>query len=523
MRMRGKLKIAAGVLLLFLLASLLSVWSYGRFARSAQGQPSQVLPVAGASTDIDALVEPLLAAYPGHAGLSLVADNRDAFAIRAFSARHAGRSLDAMYYIWHDDMTGGLLDAELLAAADRGVRVRLLLDDMTAHGSSQKRLAALDAHPSIEVRLFNPTRERANPLTRGLDLLLRSWSVNRRMHNKAWIVDNRIAVVGGRNVGDEYFDAAEETNFLDADVALIGPPVAETSAIFDEFWNDAAALPIAALVRHGDKALADLRLRMRASADTPQALRWREHLEAAHDLDALLRRRAQLHWADADDVHVHSDPASKVRGEQPQRWMLPILAAYLTEARRSLQVVSPYFVPGEGGLLLVWALRARGAEVDIITNSLAANDVVAVHSGYAPYREPLLQAGARLFELKPHGASDSSLFGSSGASLHTKAFVVDDVLGFIGSFNMDPRSARLNTEMGVVFRHPGAVAELQALVASKLVGEASYEVVLTSDGALRWRDGTAQPPRDWAREPETGWWLRTVSRMIGWLPIESQL
>lgn len=521
--MPRKLKIAAAVLLALVLASLLSVWSYGRFARSAQGEPGQALPVAGTPTAIDALLGPMLEAHPGQAGLRLIADNLDAFAIRAFSARHAGRSLDAMYYIWHDDLTGGLLDAELLAAADRGVRVRLLLDDLTAHGASQRRLSALDAHPRIEVRLFNPTRERANPLTRGVDLLLRSFSMTRRMHNKAWIADNRIAVVGGRNVGDEYFDAAEQTNFLDADVAVVGPPVAEASAIFDEFWNDAAALPIVALVRGGERQLPRLREQLRQAGESDHAQRWRAHLQSTHDIETLLRRRTQLHWADAAQVQVISDPARKVRGEQPQRWMLPALAAHLTEARQALQVVSPYFVPGEGGLLLFWALRARGVDVDVITNSLAANDVVAVHSGYAPYRAPLLQAGVRLHELKPHGPADNSLFGSSGASLHTKAFVVDGQLGFVGSFNMDPRSAQLNTEMGVVFGQPEAVAELQALIDGKLAADASYQVLLDGNDQLLWRDAAGQPPQDWRQEPEAGWWLRALARMIGWLPIESQL
>lgn len=522
--MAKKLKVVAVIVLAFALASLLSVWSYGRFARAAQGEPSVALAVGGAQTEIDAVIAPLLEANPEQAGLSLIADNRDAFAIRALTTRHAGRSVDAMYYIWRDDLTGSLLDAELLDAADRGVRVRLLLDDMAAHGSADRRLAALDAHPHIEVRLFNPTRERSNPLSRGIGMLLRPWSTNRRMHNKAWIVDNQIAIVGGRNIGDEYFDAAEDTNFLDADLALIGPPVAETSAMFDEYWNDAAALPINTLVRDSQKRLRERRQAIRDEAESPNVQRWRAHLKTTHDAETLLRRRATLHWADAQDVRIIADPAKKVRAQAPERWMLPVLAEVMMRAQDSLYVVSPYFVPGEGGLLLVAALRARDTDVRIITNSLAATDVVAVHSGYAPYRAPLLHTGAQMYELKPDGPADNSLFGSSGASLHTKAFVVDRDIGFVGSFNMDPRSAQLNTEMGVIFKQPAAVAELQTIIHSKLAPEAAYHVTLTGNGdTLQWRDSNGDGEKTWTHEPETSRWLRAKTRMIGWLPIESQL
>ncbi|MEE7561412.1 phospholipase D family protein, partial [Xanthomonas sp. Kuri4-2] len=200
----------------------------------------------------------------------VLSDNVDAFAVRALAARAAGRSLDLQYYMWHPDFTGNLLYTELLRAADRGVRVRLLIDDMNVHGSTSV-LASLDRHPLIEVRLFNPTRAREGTVMRAVELLLRLVSVNRRMHNKAWIADGRLAVVGGRNVGDEYFDAARETNFMDTDAAVVGPAVAQASGIFDAYWNSRTAVPLAALVQAAPDALQKLRAHLDAGQASVRA------------------------------------------------------------------------------------------------------------------------------------------------------------------------------------------------------------------------------------------------------------
>jgi putative cardiolipin synthase len=194
----------------------------------------------------------------------------------------------------------------------------------------------------------------------------------------------------------------------------------------------------------------------------------------------------------------------------------------MLRANRRFEVISPYFVPGERGLQALRGLRARGVDVEVLTNSLAATDVLAVHSGYAPYRKPLLEAGVGLFELKPRGVRDSSLFGSSGASLHTKAFVVDGETGFIGSFNVDPRSISLNTEMGVLFHDPEAAAALERLFRTRTEGLHSYRVLLR-EGTLHWEDASAVPPQEWEHEPETRWWQRAAVRVLEWLPIESQL
>ena len=507
-------------LLAFALASVLSLYAYGRFAERARGPVVEALPLAPAATPIDRAVAPLTAARPGQTGMVILGDNLDAFAVRAMTARSAGRSLDLQYYIWHDDFTGNMLHHEVLRAADRGVRVRLLLDDMNVHGSHSV-LAALDSHPRVEVRLFNPTRAREGTVMRGIELLLRFFSLNRRMHNKIWLADGRVAVVGGRNVGDEYFDAAADVNFMDTDVVIVGQAASEAEAVFDAYWNSASAIPLEALAQAEAGALERVRESLDAGLLSTRAGPYLERLGSSEQVRELLQGKRRAYWTDR--ATLASDPPEKAEGATPEPdWMTPLLVSRMDASRRELKVISPYFVPGEAGVAWFEGMRRRGVEVGILTNSLAANDVLAVHGGYAGYRAPLLRAGVELYELKPHGAVGASLFGSSGASLHTKAYVADGRHGFIGSFNLDPRSMNLNTEMGLLFEHPGAAAELEALYATKTSASTSYRLAL-EDGALRWHDDAAQPPVTWEREPEAGAWQRAAARVIGWLPVESQL
>lgn len=506
------------VLLILIVASAVALYSYGRFAEGARGPASSSLPTAAGTTALDRAIAPLLAAHPGQSGMALLSDNLDAFTVRAASTRAAERSLDLQYYIWNHDFTGNLLSYEVLRAADRGVRVRLLLDDMTAHGKDS-HLAALDAHPNIEVRLFNPSRSRAGVLGRATEMLLRPMAMNRRMHNKAWIADGRVAVVGGRNVGDEYFDAASQTNFLDLDAVLLGPAVTQTATIFDDFWNSPSVIPLAALTKAEDGALEKLRENGDAGYRSMQATDYVARLRRSPGVRALVGGNT-LHWL--DDVGVYSDPATKGQGEGQPQWLVHRLGKAMGEAKRDLRIISPYFVPGDEGTRWLVGKQAQGVDVSVLTNSLAANDVMAVHGGYAPYRVPLLQGGVALFELMPHGKQDSSLFGSSGASLHTKAFAVDGEGGFIGSFNLDPRSVNLNTEMGILFRDRNAATALLDSYEAKIAADRSYRVRL-QDGSLRWEDASQQPARVWDREPEASVWRRWTARAIGWLPVESQL
>lgn len=489
------------------------------FTPPATGAPSRALPVRADQTALDRELAPLLAQHPGQTGALLVRDGVDAFAARALSAQKAGRSLDLQYYIWHDDLTGRLLGREVWRAAERGVRVRMLLDDMNAEGMDSK-LLLLDAHPNIEIRLYNPFRNRTGP-ARAIELVQRIFSVNHRMHNKAWIADGRVAVVGGRNIGEEYFGAADEVNFRDLDAVLFGPAAGEASAIFDRYWNSAAVVPLSALARAPKGGFDSLGAAIEAEAHGAEAQRYLRRVAASPKVQDYARSQLVPFWS--ANIHLVADPPLKWKQDPGEDWLVHRIARDLASTQRKALLISPYFVPGEEATAKLRALAAHGATVGIVTNSLAANDVAAVYSGYAPYRDALLRGGVHVYELRAQGIPDSSLFGSSGASLHTKAYSVDDRRGFIGSFNLDARSAYLNTEMGVMFDDPAMASAVRDEFSRLSSPQLSWWMTLGRDGEARWLDRTTAPPRLLDTEPDTGRWQRASARVIGLLPVESQL
>jgi len=505
---------------LFGLASAAVLYSYGSFARRARGRSSCAIAADRVETALDGMIAPLTEAHPGLTGMDLMPDNLSAFALRGLSARNAGRSLDLMYYYWKSDLTGALLALEVLRAADRGVRVRVLLDDISTRGDDRVYLA-IDSHPNIELRLFNPARARTGAVRRALDLMLRAASATRRMHNKAWIADGRLAIVGGRNIGDAYFDAAEDANFSDMDLALVGPAVDEASRIFDAFWNSEAALPVRKL-NFLRPNLPRLRRRLEALAQSESEGPYMSRIRSGHDTRHMLQDGSALSWTDR--VRVLSDPPEKVAGNGEKDWLGRTILAAILGARSKVEIISPYFIPGPGGVEALGRLAGDGVDVAVSTNSLAATDVMAVHGAYARYRKPLIEAGIRLYELRPEIMSRDrrSLFGSSGASLHTKAFTVDGLAGFVGSFNFDPRSLSLNTEMGVLFEDEALTAEVSEVFARQISPQESYRVFLAADGGLAWEDGGAGG-RIWRTEPLASIWRKLAAAIIGWLPIESQL
>jgi len=505
------------VVLLLLVASGLLLGD--RLTPRAVGEPSTALPPRAGQTPLDRALAPQLAAHPGRSGAAYLVDGLEAFAARSVVTRQAGRSLDLQYYMWHDDMVGHLLARDVYEAAERGVRVRLLLDDMNASGMD-KQLLALDAHRNIEVRLYNPFRNREG-VWRLVEMVQRVFSINHRMHNKAWIADGRVAIVGGRNIGAEYFDARPDVNFRDLDLLLAGPAAGQASAIFDAFWNSRAAVPIAALAPVSRQQLGQLVSRAAVDARRAEARPYLERLRARL-AGAYVGGRLPLHWSAR--LQVYSDPPLKHRDNDRADWLVTRLAEELGQARHKTLLISPYFVPGRTGEEELLRQVARGVHVGIVTNSLAANDVAAVHSGYMHYRLPLLRGGAHLYELKSRGdGGRSSAFGSSGASLHTKAIVVDDRRGFVGSFNIDPRSAYLNTEMGVLFDDPVLAVQLREEYLRLSGPDLSYYLYLDSDGKLRWLDRARAPPAGYVAEPDTTWLQRATARAISWLPLESQL
>lgn len=506
----------AALLVLFGLASLLAAYSYGLFAAHAKGEPSHAFPAAGEGTEIGRTAMRLVNGKDGASGLAMLSENLDAFAARVLMARHAGQSLDLMYYLWHNDLTGRVLAHEVIKAADRGVRVRLLLDDVNTRGSDAAYLS-LDSHPNIAIRLFNPSRARRGPLRRGLEMALRAFSATRRMHNKAWIADGAVAIVGGRNIGDEYFDAAE-TNFQDLDLALFGPAVQETEAVFDAFWNSDAAIPIHALARLRKHRLRRLRKSLSRLADSDRVAPYAARVRERASIPRMFGDEGVIHWTRV--VRVVSDPPEKAAGAKRENWLLSQLTPAIESSERRLEVISPYFIPGNEGTARLLAMALRGVNVAVLTNSLAATDVAAVHGAYSKYRLPLLQGGVNLFELRPRASShEIQVLGSKGASLHTKAFTVDDRLGFIGSFNFDPRSASLNTEMGVLFEQRELAAEMSKEFSRQTSPGISYRLIV-DNGSLCWADGEKGRLH---REPEASLGRRLMALIIGLLPIESQL
>ena len=483
----------------------------------ARGEASTVLPLQAGQTRIDREVSALQAAHPGKSGVAFLSDGLDAFAARAVITERAGRSLDLQYYMWNDDLIGHLMARALHDAAERGVRVRILLDDVNAQ-DKDALMMALDTHPNIEIRLYNPFRNR-DGMWRLVEMVQRFFSVNHRMHNKSWIADGRVAIVGGRNIGEEYFSARPDVNFRDLDLLVAGEAVAQANSVFDDYWNSEAAVPISALAFHTPQ---QLRLLMRESDNEARLESARPYLAGiAASRQRVRASAAPLHWS--ANVRIVSDPPMKHRRDDRHNWLVTDLVRMLTTSQRKALLISPYFVPGNEGLDSLSRMSERGVQVGVVTNSLAANDVVAVHGGYMTYRRPLLQAGVQLYELKAHGkASSSGLFGSSGASLHTKAFVLDDRHGFVGSFNLDPRSAYLNTEMGVIFDDPVLAAQLTDEYLRLASPEQSWWLALDPDDQVRWLE--RQPPPTWTTtEPDSSLRLRTFARVISWLPLESQL
>lgn len=474
-----------------------------------------------ASTRLGRAVAPRLAANPGKTAIHPLVDPGGAFAARALLAAAAERSLDVQYYIWHGDQTGYLLFEALWQAAERGVRVRLLLDDNNTAGLDET-IAALDAHPSLEVRLYNPVVHRG---FRAVNFVTDFARVNRRMHNKSFTADNQVTIVGGRNVGNEYFGAGTGVVFEDLDVLVAGPVVGEVSQSFDRYWNSASAYPAAKFV---GMATADgqaaLKARFAATRAEPASVAYVDALKRTPTVRDLLKGELPFEWADAR--LVQDDPAKTL--DTSGRVDVLLLAELLRVAGRpekSFDLISPYFVPGDDGTRLMAELARSGVTVRVLTNSLAATDVSAVHAGYAKRREELLRAGVKLFELKPSAIRDRApekrtFGGSSSASLHAKTFALDGNRIFVGSFNFDPRSALLNTEMGVVLHSPALAGQLAAAFDTE-VPRGAYEVRLAPDGnGLQWIERTPAGERIYDTEPETGVARRGTVWFLSILPIE---
>ena len=465
------------------------------------------------------------ACHPGRSGIYALPDGRGAFATRALLIEAAERSLDVQYYIWHDDLSGALLLDALRRAAERGVRVRILLDDNGIAGLDPL-LRALDAQANAEVRLYNPFRHRG---LRWLGYLLEFRRLNRRMHNKSLTADAAATVVGGRNVGDEYFGAGEEVNFADLDLLAVGQAVQEVAASFEQYWDSPSAVRIDRVVGGppGDAGTL-LAARLEALGSEPAVREYLAALESSSVVRDALAGSLPFEWVETRVMA--DDPAKTLASPAPgeERRLLPMLAALVGATRRRLDIVSPYFVPMKGGVAALAELARNGVEVRVLTNSAAATDVLPVHAGYAKRRRALLGAGVRLFELRAtaprdaHAAGWVSVLGSSGASLHAKTFAMDGDRAFVGSFNFDPRSIELNTEMGVVVRSAALAGAIHDVFESA-VPRIAYELRLGEAGDLQWLEHQDSGERIHVTEPDTRPWTRAALRVLSWLPIDHLL
>lgn len=471
------------------------------------------------TTRLGQAIAPLAAEHPGRSGVYPLIEGRDAFAARVLLARSAERSLDVQYYIWRDDLTGTLMLDALREAAVRGVRVRLLLDDNNT-GGLDPALAALDREPNVEVRLFNPFAQRR---WRSLGYLTDFSRLNRRMHNKSFTADGQATIVGGRNVGDEYFGVAGDMLFVDLDVLAVGPVVRGVSQDFDRYWNSASAYPVAALVDAGDaerpNALAG---RAASLCKQPEAQRYLEAIRTSSFVEQLVEHRLPLEWSLAR--LVSDDPAKVLGRADPDDRMAVGLRKLLGEPTRQLDLVSPYFVPSKEAAHALGEIARRGVQVRVLTNSLEATDVAAVHAGYAKWRRELITAGVTVFELRRRWAAElpergKGRFGSSASSLHAKTFGVDGRAVYVGSFNMDRRSIDLNTEMGLVIESAQLAGQLDKTL-DESIPETAYEVRLDEQGKLYWMERTGGQVRRHDQEPGTTVWKRAAVQVLSFLPID---
>ena len=459
------------------------------------------------------------AKHPGESGFALVRYGRPAFTLRVAMTELAEKTLDVQYYIWEPDATGRILAERLARAADRGVKVRLLLDDINLKGRDAA-VASLDAHPNIEIRLFNPFANRGVP---GLGFLTDFDRVNHRMHNKLMVADNAVAIVGGRNIGNHYFNVAEDANFRDLDIAAGGPVVREISSVFDRFWNGEWSVPIGVLM---DRPYTEQDLRTALEAVREQIAVDDYPYQLDQDVATLESELTNLFddliWAPG--AILWDDPAS-IQREGVTSDMMEGLARRLGRVETELLIESAYFVPRDPGVEVLKGLVDRGARVRILTNSLASNDVLAAHAGYAKRREKVVAAGVELHELRPYPGpvSKDVVAGSSKAALHTKAVVFDRKDVFIGSLNLDPRSLDINTEAGLYVESPELAAQVIAYMDEGVATENSYRVLLDEEGDLVWVTEDNGREIRYDKDPDSSLGQRFTAGFIRLLPVEGQL
>ena len=478
-------------------------------------------------------LQDLLDKHPGKSGFRTLEQGEEAFVARMRLIESASVSLDIQYYIWHHDLTGRTMLNQLLAAADRGVRVRILLDDLDTAGKD-RTLRLIDSHPNIEIRVFNPFANRERRLG---DFLGDTRRINRRMHNKTLTADNLVTIFGGRNIGDEYFAAAKDVGFGDMDALAVGPIAGEVSTQFDLYWNSEWAYPIGAFAWKEQLSHEDFNAYREESDRYLEEARQSEYGDILRQyVMTTMTSITELEFVWSEWLLAYDHPSKvEARKVSAATHLAPKIKMGMDKTQRDLIIVSPYFVPGDEFTDYLVSLVDRGVRVRILTNSLQANDVSMVHAGYMRYRKDLVAGGVELFEFKADAnkvvrerdkeqgkAKKKSRIGASKASLHAKFFGFDETYLFIGSFNLDGRSVALNSELGAYYASPQE-AKLLSQTFDEVILQVAYQVSLDHDGDLKWTTEKNGEELTVFKDPDTTWWKRFSTGFLSLIVPESQL
>ena len=491
--------------------------------------PETTLQVDTTQTTLAQIIQPLQEQHPELTGYLVLFEPLEALSARLRLIDKAEKTLDLQYYIWDNDKVGALALHALIRAADRGVRVRLLIDDNNAK-STEGIFLALAQHPNIEVKLFNPYRFRKY---RALDMMLDLKRINRRMHNKSFIADHQVALIGGRNMTNQYYNVSDNYQFSDVDVMLVGTAVKDISHSFDEYWNHEYAYKVQEVVKQSAHHLSyeSLKRQLDEHYTRITVQNYLDLTSNSQAIDSLMSRDIPLDWVKAEVV---KDSPDKIKSKAKKKEHLNFqLIQHLEQPEKNVDLISAYFVPEKKGAKMLTDLAEDGIKVRVLTNSFKANDVAVVHAFYGKYRQDLLEHGVQLYEFLP--ALDKNdldrhtealakkakvnLKGLSRSSLHAKLMALDEKQVFIGSFNFDPRSAYLNTEIGVLLNSPPLARAVHTTMDENL-SKYAYKLVLDANKKITWQRQTPQGPVIYTKEPRMKWWQRAGIKMLSWLPIE---
>jgi len=480
--------------------------------------------------------------HHGNSGFRIITVGVDGFATRMQMIDAAERTLDLQYFIFRGDETGRLLTDALSRAADRGVRVRVLIDDGdTIPGDEQ--IVALDAQRGVEVRIFNPFAYRGHAiLLRALEFLFNARRLDYRMHNKLMVVDNAVAIIGGRNVGNQYFQIDPESQFADDDVFAGGPIASQLSVTFDAYWNSEFSIPARAFASKNQAPAAFVALRARARGPSGQRVQpsksnvidYVARSATGEPYAGMLSGRLPLVWAHAQVVCDSPDKKRVESGVRGGRLMIRPVAAIANAAQSELLMVTPYFVPADDELRILTDLRQRDVHIGILTNSLESSPDLMAHAGYTHYRVPLLKDGANLYEARSllgnaRGSGQTLKLSRYGNyALHAKLFVFDRQKIFIGSMNLDQRSKRINTEVGLIIDSGELAQQTAARFDAMVQPENSYVLALRPGSAGRrphlvWDTREDGKPVEYVQEPARNVWQRLKVRLLSLLPLDREL